>query len=168
MSANLRDRVAGFLLLAFAVAWCVATRLTIPPGQPNETVGPRAMPFWLGVALAALALILILGSYLKGSAPADKLLEEVSPEAKAATRRHRAWAIGLVTGGIIVYALVMQWFGFVLATIAIIASILFFGLRVRSPAVLVGMSFGFGIGVYVVMDLLIGVNLPHGTLVSLF
>ncbi|MGH7089233.1 MAG: tripartite tricarboxylate transporter TctB family protein, partial [Stellaceae bacterium] len=140
MNANFRDRVAGTLLLAFAVAWCVAVQLTVRPGQPNETVGPRAVPFWLGIALAALALILILGSYLKASALDDKVLDAVSPEARTAARWGRAWAISLVSIGIVVYALVMEWFGFVPATIAIIAGILFFGLRERSPAVLVGMS----------------------------
>lgn len=168
MTANTRDRIAGTLLLAFAVAWCVAVRLTIPAGQASETVGPAAMPFWLGIALAALSLVLIVGSYVKEPPPADRILEGLSPEARAAARRHQVWAIALVGGGIVAYALVMQWFGFVPATIVIIAAILFFGLRVRSPAVLAGMSLGFGIGVYVVMDLLIGVNLPHGTVISLF
>lgn len=165
MSAQHRDRLAGLVLLSIAVLWCVAVRLTIPPGYVSEIIGPAAMPFWLGVALAGFALTLVVTSYASDS---ESSRDAPNPfGAKNFGRSHELWAIGLVAVTVAAYALLMNWFGFVAATIVAVGGLLRFGLRVRSVPVLFGLSFGLAVGVYVVMDLLMGVILPHGTILSI-
>lgn len=167
MRSNNRDSLAGILLFAFAVAWCIAVRATVPAGFSSETVGPQAMPFWLGVALGALALILIASAYLNGRTSSDVVVQNFPPKTKTLKRMSELWAISLVGGSVVAYALLMQWFGFVAATIVIVAALLYFGLGVRSIPLILGMSLGLGFGIYIVMDLLMGVYLPHGTVIAM-
>src|SRR5690606_2525644 len=64
MRAARRDRLTGYLLLAFAAAWALAVWQTVPPGAPG-TAGPRAFPLGLGIILGGLALLLLAGSFWK-------------------------------------------------------------------------------------------------------
>lgn len=165
MSEHIRDRIVGVLLLAFAVTWCAVVWITVPNAYGGAVVGPRDMPLWLGFSLGLLALALIGRSYFS-EAPAP-VLKEARPAASP-DRKSEWLAIGVVTVLGIVYVLFMEWFGFVLATIAIVFVLLRFGLRVRSLPILLGMPLGLSFGVYFVMGTLLGVYLPHGTIISPF
>jgi hypothetical protein len=77
-------------------------------------------------------------------------------------------AIGVLTLSLVAYALLMEWFGYVVATIIVVIGLLRFALDVRSLPVLLGMSLSMSFGVYFVMGSLMGVYLPHGTVISLF
>jgi hypothetical protein len=161
MSEHVRDRIVGVVLVAFAAVWCIVVWTTVPEGYGEALVGSRDVPFWLGLALAALALALIGKSYFGASAPSEA--EEKVPD------RTSEWlAGGVVTVSLVAYALLMEWFGFVVATVVVVIALLRFGLNVRSLKLILGMSLIMGFGIYFVMGGLMGVYLPRGTIISPF
>lgn len=163
MSEHIRDRIVGAILVVFAAAWCIVVWTTVPTGYGEALVGPRDVPLWLGVLLAVLALALIGKSYAGGAAAMEE-----KPE-KAATDFTGEWrAMAVVAGSLIAYALLMEWFGFVVATIVVVTGLLRFALNVRSPRVVFGMALIMSFGIYFFMGGLMGVYLPRGTIVSLF
>jgi hypothetical protein len=161
MNEHVRDRIVGVVLVAFAAVWCVVVWTTVPEGYGEALVGSRDVPFWLGLALGALALALIGKSYFGASA---------TPEAKEKVPdRASEWlAGGVVAVSLVAYALLMEWFGFVVATVVVVTALLRFGLNVRSLKVILGMSLIMGFGIYFVMGGLMGVYLPRGTIISPF
>lgn len=162
MAEHVCDRIVGIVLVAFAAAWCVVVWTTVPNAYGDAVVGPRDVPLWLGMALGLLALLLIGRSYW--GEPVAAADEKDTP-----IDRISEWkAFGVVTGSVTAYALLMGWFGFVVATLVTVFVLLRFALGVRSVRVLVGMSVCMSFGVYLVMGELMGVYLPRGTLVSLF
>lgn len=167
MSEHVRDRIVGAILVVFAAIWCIVVRTTVPTAYGDAIVGPRDAPLWLGMVLGLLALLLIVRSFTESPAPAIEAGEAtVSP---ASAGRVSEWkAIGAVAGSLIVYALFMEWFGFVVATVVVVFTLLRYGLGVRSPKVLLGMPLIMGFGIFYVFGSLMGVYLPHGTVISPF
>lgn len=167
MNEHVRDRIVGAVLVVSAAAWCIVVWTTVPNGYGDAVVGPRDVPLWLGICLGVLSLALIGRSYLGGASAASGADEE--PDAAASPdRKSEWWAIGVVAGSLIAYALFMEWFGFVVATVVVVFALLRFALGVRSLPVLLGMSLSMSFGVYFVMGSLMGVYLPHGTIISPF
>jgi hypothetical protein len=164
MTWRIRDRIVGAVLIALAVAWCTVVWMTVPKGYGDAPVGPRDAPFWLGVALIVLSLAMIARSYLAADPPSD----ETEAPAAGEDRKSEWMAIGVLTLSLVAYALLMEWFGYVVATIIVVIGLLRFALDVRSLPVLLGMSLSMSFGVYFVMGSLMGVYLPHGTVISLF
>lgn len=162
MSEHVRDRIVGVVLVAFATLWCIVVAATVPNAYGDAVVGPRDVPLWLGMALGLLALTLIGRSYWSEMA-------ETGGEEDAPVDRAGEWkAFAVVTLSVVAYALIMEWFGFVVATLVVVFVLLRFTLGVRPLRVLIGMSVCMSFGVYFVMGALMGVYLPHGTVVSLF
>jgi putative tricarboxylic transport membrane protein len=162
MSEHVRDRIVGVVLVAFAALWCIVVWTTVPTAYGDAVVGPRDVPLWLGMGLGLLALTLIRRSYWIERAGA--VVEKDAPIDR--TSEWKAFAV--VTVSVIAYALIMDWFGFVVATLVVVFVLLRFALGVRSLRVLVGMPVCMSFGVYFVMGALMGVYLPRGTLISLF
>lgn len=166
MTAEFRDRIISSILLVFALGWCAVVWATIPPGGAGTGIGPRAVPFWLGVLLAVLSLALLAGTF-SGSRKHPDTDENGVPMSRE--RRHsEIWALGWIVGSTVVYTMLMDWFGYVPATFVVVLVLLRVGLGVRSLPVLLGMSVGLSFGIYLVMGVLMGVYLPRGTLLTLF
>ncbi|HVY58823.1 MAG TPA: tripartite tricarboxylate transporter TctB family protein [Xanthobacteraceae bacterium] len=166
MNEHVRDRIVGTVLIVFAAVWCGTVLMTVPSNYGGALVGPRDVPLWLGIGLAALALALIVNSYFGNAA--DGAGDQPESSVRKFDRKSEWWAVGVVAGSLLAYALFMEWFGFVVATIAVIVGLLRFALGVRSLPVIVGMSVCMSFGIYFVMGWLMGVYLPHGTVISLF
>jgi hypothetical protein len=161
---RVRDRIVGAVLIALSLAWCTVVWITVPKGYGDAPVDPRDAPFWLGVGLIVFSLAMIVRSYFAADAPP----EETEITAAARDRKSEWLAIGVVTSSLIAYALLMDWFGYVIATIVVVGALLRFALGVRSLPLLLGMTLSMSFGVYFVMGTLMGVYLPHGTVISLF
>ncbi len=162
MSTTLRSRIAGFVLLSIALVWIVLVYQTIAPGQSGE-VGPRAFPLFFGYVLAGLSLILLVQSFWPRAGHAD----DDSDRFPAALPGE--WiAVAITVVGLVVYGMLLEPFGFIPSTAVMVAVILFFGLRVRSPVLLAGMAIGLSLGCYLVFGKLLGTYLPPGEIITIY
>lgn len=152
-------RLTGLVLLVFAVVWTVVALRVIPEGFGETLITPRTFPVALGVILALLSLVLVAGTFLKDGHEE----EEAAPA--AGDRSGEIWAIACTFGFLLVYVFALDLVGFVIATAVVPAATLFFVLRTYSPWVLVGVPLGLTFGIWFVMGKLMGVYLPHGTLI---
>jgi putative tricarboxylic transport membrane protein len=162
VSPSNSDRVAGTILLLFAGIWIAGVVWTIPDvvGDGGR-VGPRGFPLAMGVLLAVLSALMILGSFT--AAEPDAI-------GNSADRFDRAevWALISTFGFLGGYVALLLWFGFVMATSAATAAFLIFVLKKRSPALVAGVSLGLAFGIWLILGKAMGVYLPHGTIVDWF
>jgi hypothetical protein len=63
-----------------------------------------------------------------------------------------------------VYMLLLDLFGFLIATVVGVASFLTFVLGKRSPKLVAGTALGLGFGIWLILGKAMGVYLPHGSL----
>ncbi|MGH7223815.1 MAG: tripartite tricarboxylate transporter TctB family protein [Gemmataceae bacterium] len=166
MTTQLRDRLLTLLLFAFAVAWSTTVWLTVPKGY-GGIIGARAVPLWLGIGLGILAVVLFAETFFRREPQPLVAVRENSDERRH-VRKAEIWAVLLVGFSFLVYTQLMEWFGFVVSTLVVVAALLRLGLGVRSVPIIAGMSLGLAFGIYVVMGVLMGIYLPHGTIVSVF
>jgi len=161
MMERRRDRLIGLVLVAFAAAWCGIAYVTIPPGFGDAAIGPREFPLAVGLLLAALSALLFASSFLPEPAAAARRPDELPLGTEV-------WAAGSTVALLVVYALLMQWLGFVVATVIVVAVALRLVLNVRSPVLLIAMPLGLGFGIFFVMGRLMEIYLPRGTLIQPF
>jgi putative tricarboxylic transport membrane protein len=161
MSESLRNRISGAVLLAVALVWIVLVYQTIAPGQGDE-VGPRAFPLFFGYVLAGLSLLLLVQSFR----PSESELDDHSDGHDALPRE---WmAVAMTVGGLVVYGMLLEPFGFIPTTAVVVAAFLIFGLRVRSPVLIAGMAIGLSLGCYLVFGKLLGTYLPPGEIITIY
>jgi putative tricarboxylic transport membrane protein len=161
MSTTLRNRISGVVLLALALVWIVLVYQTITPGQSGE-VGPRAFPLFFGYVLAGLSLLLLAQSWRP---PAPELDDE--PDEPASLPGE--WTAVVITiGGLVVYGMLLEPFGFIPSTAFVVAAVMLFGLRVRSPVLVAGMAIGLSLGSYLLFGKLLGTYLPPGHIITIY
>lgn len=140
MTDRLSDRIAGAILLAFAVwYWIAAGGYAVSYGDP---VGPAAFPRMLAVPLALFALFLV-----------------VRPDPEPVWIHRSAAAKQAITIGILlVYPLLIEPLGFPLST-AVGTAVM---TRVLGATWLqaVIFSLALGVGLFVLFDTLLGLPLP--------
>jgi len=159
MSASLRNRISGAILLAVALVWIVLVYQTIAPSQGREA-GPRAFPLFFGYLLAGLSLLLLM----QGFRPAAD-----TDEADAPALLPGEWvAVAMTIVSLVVYGLLLEPFGFIPSTAVVVAAVLLFALRVRSPVMVAGMAIGLSLGCYLVFGKLLGVYLPPGSIITIY
>jgi putative tricarboxylic transport membrane protein len=156
------DRLAGAILLLVAVVWIAGVFWTIPEVAGGARVGPRGFPLAMGVALAALSLALIVSSYVS-----TELLEAPADEPPV-TRRIEAWALVSTFGFLALYVLLLDLFGFLIATIAATALFMVAVIDKRSPKLVACVSLGLAFGVWLILGKAMGVYLPRGSLIDWF
>ena len=154
MSSAGRDRLAGLILLLFAVVWIIGVYQTIPDVGGDTRVGPRGFPLAMGVMLAALAAILIAGSFAAADAAGNGDGRSID--------RIDVWALLSTFGFLAGYVVLMAWFGFLIGTVVSAAVFLVVVLNKRSPPLIAGVSLGLAVGVWFILGKLMGVYLPHG------
>jgi len=159
MSASLRNRISGAILLAVALVWIVLVYQTIAPGQAGEA-GPRAFPLFFGYLLAGLSLLLLM----QGFRPTPE-----TDEADAPAMLPGEWmAVAMTIVSLVVYGLLLEPFGFIPSTAVVVAAVLPFVLRVRSLVMIAGMAIGLSLGCYLVFGKLLGVYLPPGNIITIY
>lgn len=156
-----RDRAVGLVLFAVAIAWSALAYWTIPPGFAGGAVGPRAFPIGVGLLLALLSALLFAFSFLPERGASGERRDGLSLYAEF-------WAVGWTAGLVVAYALLMQWLGFVVATVIVVFVVLRLVLQVRSPLLLTAMPLGLAFGIFLVMGRLMGIYLPRGTIIQPF
>lgn len=166
MNNALGDRLLGLALLVFAVAWTVIVVETIPSGSSGP-VGPRGFPLGLGVLLAGLSGLLILGSFTRDADP-DATPETDEPQPKSLTLGVEVWAVASTVGLLVVYTLLLSYTGFIIGTALTVAAGLLLVLKTPGWRLLLGMSLGMSLGIYLIFGKLLGVYLPHGSWVDIY
>lgn len=168
MSESLRNRISGTVLLAVALVWIVLVYQTIAPVQSAEEVGPRAFPLFFGYVLAGLSLLLLVQSF---RVPSPELVDEADPEEASdepSALPGELTAVAITVGGLVVYGMLLEPFGFIPSTAFIVAAVMTIGLRIRSPVLVAGMSIGLSLGCYLVFGKLLGTYLAPGQIITIY
>ncbi|MGE4527553.1 MAG: tripartite tricarboxylate transporter TctB family protein [Rhodospirillaceae bacterium] len=132
----MNDRITVYAFLAFGVLMCAAIiPETVPVSfVPKGQIGPRLFPDLLAGAVALIAALILAAERFerrrkKNAAPAAPE-PAANPAADAASRVFgcpKSWAVGAVIVG---YAALMSWAGFLAASAAAVAAVMFlFGER---------------------------------------
>jgi putative tricarboxylic transport membrane protein len=145
------DQITGILMLVFSLAVMEGARRMPPSG----TFGPGAgfLPFWLGVAMAALSIILLVNATREpalagGRAPFPtgwKLLPIVE-----------------TIGGLAAFILLLETIGFLLA-IALLTAFLLRIVEREGWLTTLTVSVANAGALYVVFKVMLGVSLPKNT-----
>lgn len=151
-----RDRVLFGILLLIGAVWTWLSYTTIPKGYSGSFVAPGSFPTTLGVLLMVLSAIGLAGSELKRARNGDSEAINMSGLSQ------EIWGIGATFGFLIVYAVGMQYLGFLLATVIGVAAFCLIVLRLRSWLLISALSLSLGLGLYLLMNKLLGVYLPAG------
>jgi hypothetical protein len=106
------DHVGGLLLLVFGI-WYSAVALQYYPYWAPTGPGSGFLPFWLGVAMAALAVLLLLQARRAAAAGAGWL-----PEAPARRR------LLLVLGATVLFVALLKLVGMLLGTVLFLVAVL--------------------------------------------
>ncbi len=140
-----RDRVAGVVLLLFALAVMWEDR-AFPLGTITKP-GPGYMPMVLAIILAAMAILVILSGGRSASVRSLDWSE----------KRH---ALAILTGCAFT-ALALERIGYRL-TVMLLVGLLLFVVERKRPAVTIAMALGLSLGTFYVFSTLLKVPLPLG------
>jgi Tripartite tricarboxylate transporter TctB family len=154
------DRLAGLILLLVAGLWIAGVFWTIPGVAGSSRVGPRGFPLAMGVMLAGLSLVLILTAGQSGETEGERRT--------GADTRAELWALAATFGFLALYTLLLDLFGFLIATAVSTAAFLAVALRKRSPKLVAGVSLGLALAIWLILGKAMGVYLPRGSLIDLF
>jgi putative tricarboxylic transport membrane protein len=146
------DKITGIIMLIFGVAVMEGGRRM----PPSNTFGPGAgfLPFWLGVAMALLALLLFVNAVREKSDAADR---SPFPDTSALV------SIGLTVVSLAVYNLLIEPLGFLISTVLLSGFLLRVVEGERWPATTL-VAVGNAIGLYIIFQVLLGVGLPKNAL----
>jgi putative tricarboxylic transport membrane protein len=142
------DQITGVIVLIFSLAVMEGARRMPPSG----TFGPGAgfLPFWLGVAMAVLSIVLLVNATRE---PAQALDRSPFPRGRAVL------SILETVGALAAFILLLETIGFLLSIALLTAFLLRVVERERwltSMTIAVANS----AGLYVIFQMLLGVSLP--------
>jgi putative tricarboxylic transport membrane protein len=135
-----------FCILIGAAVMAGAARLRL--GTPSEPQ-PGFFPFVSGVVLIVLCMILLLQA-LSGRGQGTEAFGEL-------------WRPGILMTGLLIYSVVLDDLGYILATI-ILSAVVLRVLDTKAWLKLAGISLLLSIGTYFLFDRLLNVSLPGGIL----
>ncbi len=146
------DQITGILMLIFSVAVMEGGRRM----PPSNTFGPGAgfLPFWLGVAMAILSIILLVNATREPVQASDPI-----PFPKGRPIVAILETIGALAG----FILLLETLGFLLS-IALLTAFLLRIVERMGWLTTVTVSVANAIGLYVVFQMLLGVSLPKNVL----
>jgi hypothetical protein len=123
---------------------------------PSNTFGPGAgfLPFWLGVAMVFLAILLYVNA---NRYPADTANRSPFPEKKSLV------SIALTVTSLAAYNLLIEPLGFLVSTVFLSGFLLKVVEGERWPATTL-VAVGNAIGLYIIFQVLLGVGLPKNVL----
>jgi hypothetical protein len=162
MSPSKSDRLAGGILLAVALAWTAGAYWTIPGGADVGQIGPRGFPLGMGILLALLSLTLIGSSYV------TREYDAAEAKGPPIARWAEIWALTATFGFLCVYVVLLDLFGFLIATIVAVAAFLVIALDKRSPRLIAVIALGLAVGIWLILDKAMGVYLPRGSIIDWF
>ena len=163
MASRRSDIILSTILLVVSALWCWGVVTTIPGAEDGSRLGARGFPLGLGLLLGGLSLIILLQSFRPVSADTIDG-ETASPDI---SRGAEVWAIAATVGLLLGYAALLEYTGFMIATALVVAAAVGPVLGIWRPKLILGMSIGLSLGIYLVFGKLLGVYLPYGKLINL-
>lgn len=160
MTSRSQDLIVGTILLAVSIFWCWASLTTIPDTFSGP-VGARGFPLLLGGMLGVLSLFVIVEGLRKAPAAVIDGDEAGTSDETHIPLAAELWAIGVPTGILIAYIMLLWAFGFLIASV-IITAIGLVAIGETRPRVFGGLLIGLPLGIYIVFGKLLGVYLPYG------
>ncbi|NNJ75746.1 MAG: tripartite tricarboxylate transporter TctB family protein [Anderseniella sp.] len=163
MTSRRPDIILSTILLVVSALWCWGVLATIPGAEDGSRLGARGFPLGLGLLLGGLSLIVLLQSLRPGP------VETTSDEAATPdiSRGAEVWAIAATVGLLVGYAALLEYIGFMIATALVVAAAVGPVLGIWRPKLILGMSVGLSLGIYLIFGKLLGVYLPYGKLINL-
>jgi hypothetical protein len=153
MTGHARNYVIGFLLLTLSVVWTWLVIDTIPAGFGDGDIGPRAFPLMFGLCLGFLSVLLLLKSLMN---------RQKVETARSLVTEHQLAIHWLPTALLLIeilgYGYLLKTVGFVISTPILVLFVMFVNLRVRSVKMLLGMSIGITLGIYLANGWLINIG----------
>jgi putative tricarboxylic transport membrane protein len=143
------DLITGILLLLLS-GYVIWESWRMPP---SATFGPGSgfLPFWIGLILAVLALILLATAWRR---------EATGKEIKSPFPGKRAIiAIGGVLGGLAVYIVLIEVLGYLVDTFLYVTFLLGIVEREKWPMTIM-VAVSTTVGLYVIFQVLLGIILP--------
>ena len=143
------DQITGIIVLIFS-GFVIEESWRMP--QQSATFGPGVgfLPFWLGVLMATLSILLIVTAWRRTT---DSTKKTILP------RRQALIAIVLVLTGLAVYILLLELSGFLVDTMLFTAFLLSVVMREKWKMTLL-IALITSVGLYVIFRVLLEVNLP--------
>lgn len=163
MTSRRPDIILGTILLVVSALWCWGVLATIPGAEDGSRLGARGFPLGLGLLLGGLSLIILLQSLRP--APVETIDDEAA--APDISRGVEAWAIATTVGLLVGYAALLEYTGFMIATALVVAAAVGPVLGIWRLKLILGMSVGLSLGIYLIFGKLLGVYLPYGKLINL-
>ena len=156
MTSRRRDLLLGGVFLVCALLWCWGVTVSVPTVGDEARLGPRGFPMAAGVLLGLLGLLQVATSFVGAE-----------PPAKPGSRFQRHFIAALeAIGFLVLYALLLEFFGFLIATTAMIGLGVTIVVKERNHWVVLGMSIGLPLAIYLVLGKFLGVYFPVGRLLN--
>ena len=163
MTSRLPDIILSTILLVVSALWCWGVVATIPGAEDGSRLGARGFPLGLGLLLGGLSLIVLLQSLRPVAVETSD--ENTAPS--GTSRGVEIWAIAATVGLLVAYAALLEYTGFMIATALVVVTAVGPVLGIWRPKLILGMSLGLSLGIYLVFGKLLGVYLPYGKLINL-
>jgi hypothetical protein len=163
MTTRKTDMLLGSILVVVATLWCSGVVATIPGIDDGSRLGARGFPLGLGVLLGCLGAIVLLRSLKLPK----RDVEKPADASQAVPIGIEAWAIVSTVGLIFGYGVLMEYTGFLIATMLTVAVAVGPVLGIWRPKLIAGMSVGLSFGIYLILGKLLGVYLPYGKLINI-
>jgi hypothetical protein len=155
------DRLLGLVLMLISVLWFLAVEYTIQmPMMVEPGPNSKTFPTLFGVTLGFLGLLVIALSFRQCAPPS--LETDPDPKPVASEGRTHCSCVAWILMLLIVYTFTLQLMGFIPSTLLMVLASLLLMLRVFKPVLVLGMSVGIPVVVYMVFNQLLGVYLPRG------
>lgn len=139
------DRIFGALMLLLAAVYSWTAR-GFDPGFMADPLGPSTFPYLLGGVLAVTALYLLVRPDAPAHWPAPRQLLQM----------------GLIVVVLLAYAGLLEWLGFILATVVTVTVL---GWRLGASLKIAALTgIGVSLAVYGLFDVLLELPLPAGLL----
>jgi putative tricarboxylic transport membrane protein len=143
------DRIIGLIMLVFACV-VIAESMRMPQEGGNFEPGIRFLPFWLGVLMAVLSVLLMVSAWRKSAGGAAKRLMP---------NRQALISIVLLVAGLGVYITLLETLGFLIDTLLFNTFLMAVVMRAHWKMAL-SVAVGSSLALYVLFRILLEVPLP--------
>ncbi|MBN1828065.1 MAG: tripartite tricarboxylate transporter TctB family protein [Deltaproteobacteria bacterium] len=149
-----KDRTTGLASLAIGSIYCLST-FRVPIFEAGDDVGPRAFPFLVASVVLVCGILLLIRDFRTAH-------RKPFSWGFAEDRRVWMWILLTIAGGI-VYGLVLDWLGYLIATFLFMAFVTFFingGKHLENLII----AASFAVVSFVVFAVILKLSLPRGLL----